>query len=736
MCTIGARLSDSLVIIQSMTSRITPETDTEAVLLHAAQGFKHVSVSDAFKEAALTQLREWLTDPSCAAYRGQIHHVINEGHWDYLLDSFYQVIPFGTGGRRGEVGIGPNRINPVTIRLSAQGHAQYLLKEYGEEAKTRGVVMAFDVRVFHGNAHLSDAIENPLRLLDGPALAKAAIEVYAANGIKCFLFDGPRSTPELSFAVRHLNAIAGDVFSASHNPPDHNGKKLYDRFGGQLIPPQDEALVQEVVERVQEVVSMPYEEAKQQGLVEIIGSTIDDAYTDAVVALSASQKRDVRVVCSPLHGTALVSVVPVLKKAGFDIELDPGTSTMSGKFENVTFNIPNPEVVQSFEAVLPFARQAQADVVLSADPDADRLGALVRHEGEFRFMNGNEIGVLLAQYIVQKRLPELRQQKKSGVIVKTAVTTDMIQSLCDHHGVECVGDLLVGFKYVGDVMNQLERDGRLDEFLLGTEESHGYLGGAYARDKDASIAALWLCEYAAQLKADEKTLVDALHEAYATYGYYKNYLTEIRLPGAEGRSQIDALQASLRAELPNTISTQSSGVFRLERSEDYLDRTPIVSSTDEASKNVLVFYFTASNDDRIAHIKVTVRPSGTEPKIKMYFELGSTAFESEQLPAVQEHVETVLRRVEKAFMTECYKRIGYDFPERGFALFWQMPLQDKMKYFEVEPHIAMLKDVQDAAQRRAQLESLLSFMGADPIAKMNDAFTQHYGVGVEEYLEL
>jgi phosphoglucomutase/phosphomannomutase len=318
--------------------------DTEALLKGAKLGFANLDVSEKYAQSALRWLEIWLSDNIFEEYVPQIKFLIENEKWDFLLDSFYQVIPFGTGGRRGLVGIGPNRINTWTIQASAQGHSQYLIKQYGEDAKKRGVVLTFDVRKYTQKGIYDDTLPNPVMNLDGQQLAMAAAEVYAANEIKVFMFDSARSTPELSYAIRHLNAISGDMFSASHNLPTDNGKKVYDQYGGQLIPPDDQILVDEVTQNVSEIKTLSLDAAKDRGLIVSVGEAVDHAYHDAVCPVSLSDARALKIVYSPLHGTGLTSMYPVLTKLGFDVTLDPRTSNLSGAFENVTFNIPNPEV--------------------------------------------------------------------------------------------------------------------------------------------------------------------------------------------------------------------------------------------------------------------------------------------------------------------------------------------------------------------------------------------------------
>lgn len=700
-------------------------SDVSKLLGDAKLGFKTLSVGSNFQEQALTFLETWLTDPQYAEYTSQIEHLINNKSWDYLLDSFYQVIPFGTGGRRGEVGIGPNRINPWTIKASCQGHSQFLLKHYGDEAKQRGVVVSYDVREFFSNKYLSFDLPNPVKNLTCKALAEDCAEVYAGNGLKVYLFDGFRSTPELSFAIRELNAVGGSMISASHNPPEHNGQKIYDEFGGQLIPPDDDKLVKEVTEHMGKIEEIELEKAKMQKLLVYIGSEIDKAYLENFSKIAVSKERKIKVVYTPLHGTGLTNVFAGLEAVGFSPLKDPKTSYPSGKFENITFNIPNPEVEQSFETALKYAKEVDADILLSSDPDSDRFGAMVKHNDQWVFLNGNEIAVILSEYLISKN-PD---KKNKGIIIKTAVTTDLMKQICEQNNIHLIGDLLVGYKYVGEEMNKLERQGRVDDVILSCEESHGYLIGTYARDKDGAAAAVIFSELAAELKKQKLTVIDYLQQVYAKYGYFRNYLTEIRLPGAEGRAQIDKIQSVLRESPPHSF-----GRFNVSSFEDYLNRKPIVSETDSASKDVLVFHVEPVTGT--ISLKITIRPSGTEPKIKMYYEIGSEPFAKADFAKVKQDIEKIREELEKDFMQACYRSIGVDFPDRGFLLFWQLPLQSKLRYFEEEEKILELKEVKDRQQRQHKLEELLSFLGSDPLEKVDKAFMAEYKQSIKTYLDL
>ena len=700
------------------------------LLTRAKTGFDSLAVSEKYVDSAMKWLKVWLTENAFSDYVPQITHLIKTKNWNFLLDSFYQVIPFGTGGRRGLVGVGPNRINTWTIQASAQGHCQYLIRHFGNEAQQRGVVLTFDVRKYTQSGIYDDTLPNPVMNLDGLRLATAAAEVYAANGIKVYMFETARSTPELSYAIRHLNAISGDMFSASHNLPTDNGKKVYDRFGGQLIPPEDQTLVDEVTGNVSEIKMMDFEKARAGGLITLIGEKVDNAYYNAVGQVSLSDERDIKILYSPLHGTGLSSVYPILKKLGFDVTLDPETSNLSGAFENVTFNIPNPEVIESFASSLPFADKIQADILISTDPDADRIGIMLKHWDSWQFLTGNEIGIILTNYAISKYASRGRLNQNS-TIIKTDVTTSLMQKIAAENGVQTLGDLLVGFKYIGAVMNQIEQDGKIDDFIFGAEESHGYLTGNYARDKDAACAAIWLAEHAAELKKNQKTLLDDLNDIYASYGYCHNYLTEIRLLGAKGMEQIAYIMDHLRETKLDAINGFTVKE-RLDRRQG--EPQPHLSETDTSARNILIYYFEDTPDT--AGIRVTVRPSGTEPKIKMYFEVIGKPCSLEKLEKAKQNIIAIRHQMEKAFMQYCYRLLDVDFPDRGFLLFWQLPLVDKLKYFEIEDDIVNLKNISDAGDKKAQLDKLLIFLGANPIQKIDKAFIEKFNMGIQEYLDL
>ena len=371
-----------------------------------------------------------------------------------------------------------------------------------------------------------------------------------------------------------------------------------------------------------------------------------------------------------------------------------------------------------------------ADILISTDPDADRIGVMISHNGSWQFLTGNEIGIILTNYAISKYRSNGRLNR-TNVVIKTDVTTSLMQKIALKNGVQCIGDLLVGFKYIGNLMNKIETEGKMDHFILGTEESHGYLIGNYARDKDAAGAAVWIAEHAAELKKKNKTLLDDLAEIYAGYGYCHNYLTEIRLLGAKGMEQILHIMNHLR-----DTQIESFGKFNVRKKADRREGEPQphLSRTDASARNMLIYHMENSPDT--TGMRITVRPSGTEPKIKMYFEVFGKPFRLEDFDPEKEKIIKIRENLEKSLMQYCYRLLNVDFPDRGILLFWQLPLDDKLKYFEIEDEITRLKSVADKNERKEKLFKRLQFLGANPIEKVDTAFKEKYKKGILEYLGL
>lgn len=692
-------------------------------------GFANLSVDQIYKDSALINLESWLTNSEYKEYVPQIEYLVEVGNWDLLLDAFYQILPFGTAGRRGQVGIGPNRINIWSIQASAQGHSQYLIKTFGEEAKNRGIVISYDVRAYLKDNEYDNSRPNPVKGLDCKTLAVKSAEVYSANGILVYLFENIAPTPELAFMIRRLNAISGNMISASHNPPEHNGQKVLNETGGQLLPPFDQVLVDTVVNDVKEIKSKSLDQSIKLGLLKYVSNEDLEAYEDAASKTSINTRyRSAKVYFSPFHGTCYKTFPSVFRKLGFDIVSDEASSIPDPTFSTITFNIPNPEVVESFRNLIPGADNTGADIILVTDPDADRVGVMSKEAESWQFYTGNEIGILITAYVLSE-LKENNKLKPSNTIVKTIVTTNLIEKLAQSYGIHITSDLLVGFKYIGEIMEKMQVDGTIADFLLGIEESNGSIAGNYIREKDGLAPGILLAELASKLKAQGKTLGLYLNEVYEDFGYFMNYLTEIRLPGAEGMTSIAKIQSHLREIKPNKI-----GDFEVEKYVDKWDGEAFLSPTDQDSRNLLVMKF--AQDEKLSQLQVIIRPSGTEPKLKFYFEIGVESNKFKDLEDMKTYAKAVREALEKDVLKYCYKIIGIDFPDRAFLLFWQLPAQIKMKYFVIEKDIEQLRQIADLEIRRAKLNDLLKFLGSDPIDKIDKAFIAKNEVGILKFLGL
>ncbi len=546
-------------------------------------------------QEAQKNIQIWLHEPRYAEYKEELEKLITHEDWKTLEDSFYTSIPFGTGGRRGPVGIGSNRINKVTIGESAQGFANYLVDNSpadiaGKNAKNRGIVIAHDTRT------------------TSREFAEYTAQIFAANGFTTYLFDFFRATPELSFAVRHLQAAGGIVISASHNPPADNGFKVYWNDGGQIVPPHDKG----IIEAVMKVKSLPLTKGELEG-VSIIGKKVDDAYIQAIAHESLSKSRSAKIVYSPLHGTGIMSVQKILEHEEFtNLTIVQEQAMPDGTFPNLPNNIPNPEVPSASEMVTEYAIRLQADIAITTDPDADRLGVVCADaNGEYKLLTGNQIAALAAYYVCSKLDTPSPSTSPSGrgrnyFLVRTIVTTDLLDAIATDFGMKIYNNILIGFKYVAELIQKHQDNGN-ETFLLGGEESYGLLKGSYCRDKDAAVAALLLCELTSELKDQGKNLFWQLNELYKKYGVYTETLTNISYPGAEGFTNMQRIMQELRSTPPREIAG-----------------TPIIKIIDRQDPkngdvgNVLIFEL---SDDH--HNRLTIRPSGTEPKIKIYTQLHS-----------------------------------------------------------------------------------------------------------------
>lgn len=595
------------------------------LLDNAAEGLRGIEADAALKEQAFKYLRQWLTEPEFASYRPQLHWLIESKQWPGLLDRFYQILPFGTGGRRGSVGIGPNRMNAWTLRASVQGHCEYLKKNFSG-VETLRVALAYDVRQFEDQRRqYNPDLPNPVLHLSSRDLAQQAACVYVANGIHAHIMS-PESkhylaTPELSFTIRHLHAHGGLNVSASHNPPDDNGGKFYDERGGQPVPPDDQ-IVADLVDRVTAIKALTWSEAQRTGRLHWLDETPHRAYIDLCrkTSLVPPPKQDnFKVVFTPLHGVGALTAMKTLVEQGFHVLPVAEQMTPDGQFPNVT-KTPNPEVHESMDRAADLARRQNADLVLATDPDADRLGAMIPDKhGEWHVVNGNQMAALLTHFKLNK-LTQQGRLPSSPIIVCTEVTTSLVTRIARHFKAQIVDDLLVGFKYIADVLWHLEQEGAYgdvkgtpDDFVLAVEESHGVLTTPHIRDKDAAGAALLMAELALDQKRRHQTVVNYLERLACEFGYFRNEGVSVFMRGLEGKQQMARMMDRLRKTPPHTIAGLEVTEF-----EDLRDENgrfgPLKGATDAASRNVLVFRCGE-------RARVVLRPSGTEPKAKMYLEV-------------------------------------------------------------------------------------------------------------------
>lgn len=550
----------------------------------------HTALREHVSADAYTNITEWLEKPKYSEYKAELEKMIADGRWQDLEDAFFKVIEFGTGGRRGTTGVGSNRINRVTIGESTQALCQYALS-FDATANEKGIVIACDTR------------------LSSEELSKYAASVCVANGFKTYIFDSFRSTPELSFALRHLGCAAGIVISASHNPPTDNGFKAYWSDGGQLVAPHDKGVLAEA-DKITEIKSEDFQASVDAGKIVIIGEEVDSVYVDAVVAQAEGTERELNIVYSPLHGAGQRNTLPVLERAGFTVTPVKAQMVPDGNFPTIENGKPNPEERAANDQAVAQLMASNADIAVTNDPDADRIGVMVRHQGEPVYLTGNQSAVLAAEYTLRKK-HEKGQLTGKEFVAKTIVTTDMFSALADSYQVKCYGNLLIGFKYIGELILKLEGK---EQFLIGGEESYGLLKGDYARDKDGAVGALPLAEYAAELKKEGKTLYDRLLELYEEHGVYVERLDTVECPGANGFEQMKHIMATLREQPITEVDGQ-----KVTAVIDYstLKKTQLsdgnVSDVDCINGNVVVL---ECNDD--PRQRFTIRPSGTEPKLKIY----------------------------------------------------------------------------------------------------------------------
>ena len=568
---------------------------------------------------AFENLEKWLLNEKYQSFHKEILSFINDENWQELEDSFFKVLEFGTAGRRGKVGVGSNRINLITISESAQALAYYL-KEL--KIENRSVVIGWDVR--NSSSELS----------------KRCAEILAANDIRVFYFDSPRSTPELSFTVRDLKASAGIVISASHNPPEDNGIKIYWSDGAQVSSPHDKNLMK-IAQNVGNFTVGDFSDFVKNGNIEILGEKNDQNYIDINVKLSLSKERNVRIIFSPIHGTGSTNLLKTLKNAGFkNIELVEEQMEFDGSFSTLIDRKPNPENFSANKLAILRLKKSQADIALTTDPDADRICVMsLEKNGEVRVFSGNQTAILVADYILSKnqklknKYAELYFGQRD-FICKSFVTTDMLNVLAEKYDVKIYDDLMVGFKFIGKKILQKESLG--EKFLAGFEESLGGLVGDQTRDKDAATIGLMISELAAELKLKNQTLGEKLDQIYAKNGYFVEKTESVEFVGAEGFEKMQEIMRKIRS------GNIDFGASRMRDFQNLIEKDFVKNSIQSFEMleggNAVSFEFGKKVK------RITIRPSGTEPKMKIYaqwlFKKAEDRVEIEQI--LEEFKEKIL----------------------------------------------------------------------------------------------
>ena len=502
-----------------------------------------------------------------------------------IEDRFYKNLEFGTGGLRGVIGAGTNRINKYTVRRATYGLANYILEKCGEEGKAKGVVIAYDSRY------------------KSEEFSTEAAKTLAACGIKAYIFDSLRPTPQLSFALRHLGCVAGIVITASHNPPEYNGYKVYWTDGGQVCPDIAKEIITEV-NKIEDYSKIPTTDSNNK-LIVTLDETVDTAFCDAVKKQVINQElinkvgKDIKIIFTPIHGTGNLPIRRVLSEVGFkNVSVVKEQEMPDSNFSTVSY--PNPEEKEVFDIAIEMAKTDGADIIIGTDPDCDRVGVVVKdNDGEYIVLNGNQVGSLLVDYVMSNKMEEIKEMH-NPMIVKTIVTSELGAEIAKSYNVGCV-DTLTGFKFIGEKIHQYEQDNSAT-FIMGYEESYGYLVGTHARDKDGVVSALLISEMAAYYYDKGMTLYEGLQEVYKKYGYYREELQSITLKGIDGMEQIKSIMNTFR-----TSNIEEIAGIKVAELKDYSQGIDNLPKSD-------VLKFILEDNSWIA-----VRPSGTEPKIKFYY---------------------------------------------------------------------------------------------------------------------
>ncbi len=562
------------------------------------------------------KITTWLSHNYDEKTKAEIRRLVKEDP-EEIVDSFYKNLEFGTGGLRGVMGVGTNRINKYTVASTTQGFANHLLKSYV-------------------NQHISVAVAYDSRN-NSTEFSRVAAEIFAANGIKVYLFEALRPTPELSFAIRYLKCQGGVVVTASHNPKEYSGYKVYGRDGAQIIPPDAEHLIEEV-SHIADINQINFR-GRREDLIEPIGAAVDEVYLAAIEKLSLAPEAirshcDLKIVFTSIHGTGITLVPDILKRFGFtQVYVVKEQAEPDGNFPTVVY--PNPEEAEALHMALEKSKQIDADILLGTDPDSDRVGIGVKnHRGDFQLLNGNQTAVLLFYYLITRR-KEKGLTSSKDFIAKTIVTTELIDKMAQHNGVACE-NTLTGFKYIAALIRNFAGE---RNFVAGCEESYGYMIGDFVRDKDAISAVAMICEMAAYAKNNRTTVFDTLLDIYVSYGFYKEKLMTVTKKGERGAEEIQAMMIHLRENPPMYMNGSPLVELRdysCSIAKNFAKQAEKI--IDLPSSNVLQFIL---EDGSI----ISARPSGTEPKIKFYFSVNAPLVSKEQYDVVANQLDEKIERI-------------------------------------------------------------------------------------------
>ncbi len=584
-------------------------------------------LSDKLSVEALHALNIWLTAEEYAPYQEEINELITTHNFVELEDRFYRHVKIGTGGIRGKVGAGPNRINVRTISEAAQGLANFI-DDFGQEAKDKGVVVSHEIRLLSRE------------------FAETTCSVLAANGIKTFLFDGIRSTPEVSFAVRHLKAVAGVQLTASHNRKTDNGFKFFWTDGGQVVPPLDQKFMGLVL-GVSKIIKMDFKEAESQGLVKTIGKEVDKVYLQNLKNLSLVKTRSAKIAFSPMHSSGITNALPALQEEGFSVTVVPEQAQPDENFPTAVDDTTNPEFEKVMGMVIALGEKIEADLAMSTDPDACRVGVAVRkklNDPKLHYITANEVGVAIL-YFLLSILKERGEVDKNLLFIKIFCTTTLMTDIAEDFGIKHVDDLFVGFKWIGQIVEKMEDKSK---FLLALEDTCGYARGDFIRDKDGAIGALTVAEMVSWLKDQGKTVPDFLNEIYEKYGYFRNVLYQVDVDGKEGFEDIVKLYKSFRADPPTEL-----GGLKVVKIIDRLPKENRKPENYKAGVNGDEITFILSEDERI---RMITRPSGTQPQFKYYVQVFGKV--NGNLLEVKKEVDTLALKIEDSFYAYQDKVLG------------------------------------------------------------------------------